>query len=96
MFVDYFIHIAQWVKYMEKEKYNKIKYNNKYNKENYARLSVQVSPEEKPIIENHWKNKGFKSFNSYVKDLIRRDMYENSENATKVVKIDRNETININ
>ncbi len=60
--------------------YDKIKYNNQYNKENYARLSIQVPIKDKDIIENHWKSKGYKSFNAYVNDLIRKDMNETNSN----------------
>lgn len=77
------------------EKFDAIKYNNKYNREHYARLSVNVRPEEKPKIEAHWKKKGFKSFNSYVNDLIRKDMYEKNDKATKVINVESNDTINM-
>jgi len=54
--------------------FDQIKYNNQYNKEHYARLSVQVPISERETLDNHWKNKGYKSFNSYVNELIKRDM----------------------
>ena len=50
-------------------------YRNNYNREHYARLSIQVPKEEKPKIEKHYKEKGFKSFNEYVTFLIKKDMY---------------------
>lgn len=56
--------------------FEQFKYQNDYNKEHYARLSVQVPKEDKNIIENHWKKQGFKSFNAYINDLIRKDMQE--------------------
>lgn len=56
--------------------FEQIKYQNKYNKEHYARLSIQVPLEDRYIIDNHWKSKGYKSFNAYVNELIRRDMNE--------------------
>lgn len=56
--------------------FDSTKYKNQYTKEHYARLSVLVSIEDRPIIDKHWKNKGYKSFNSYVNDLIRKDMNE--------------------
>lgn len=62
--------------------FDQIKYNNQYNREHYARLSVQVAKEERESIDNHWKAKGYKSFNSYVNDLIRKDMNEGSTNKT--------------
>lgn len=58
--------------------FDQIKYQNDYNRENYARLSVLVKKNDKPNIEQHWKNKGYKSFNAYVNELIRKDMNDNS------------------
>ena len=60
--------------------YDKIKYNNQYNKENYARLSILVPKAERETIDMHWKKKGYKSFNSYVTDLIRKDINNNNVN----------------
>lgn len=54
--------------------YDKVKYNNKYNKETYDRLNIQVSKGKKEIIEKHWKAKGYKSLNAYINDLITKDM----------------------
>lgn len=54
--------------------FDSTKYKNQYTREHYARLSVLVSIDDRPIIDNHWKNKGYKSFNAYVNDLIRKDM----------------------
>lgn len=75
--------------------FNKVKYNNKYNRENYARLSVLVQLEDREKIDAHWKEKGFKSFNSYVNDLIRKDMFESNDRAAKIIHVDSNETINM-
>ena len=54
--------------------FEQFKYQNDYNREHYARLSIQVPKEKREHIESHWKNKGYKSFNAYVNDLIDRDM----------------------
>lgn len=54
--------------------YDKVRYNNAYNKETYDRLSIQVPKGRKAIIEAHWKSRGYKSLNSYVNDLISKDM----------------------
>ena len=69
--------------------YDKVKYNNQYNKENYARLSIQVPKGEREYIDTHWKSKGYKSFNSYVMDLIRKDMNE-SASSIQVGDISQN------
>ena len=54
--------------------YNKVRYNNEYNKTAYDRLNIQVPKGKKAIIEQHWKAKGYKSLNSYVNDLITKDI----------------------
>lgn len=64
------------------KKFNQVKYNNQYNREHYARLSVNVKLEDRTEIDEHWKKKGFKSFNSYVIDLIRKDMYKENNKVT--------------
>lgn len=66
------------------KKFDSIKYRNDYNREHYARLSVNVPLEDKPKIDEFWKAKGFKSFNAYVTDLIRRDMNENNNDISNV------------
>lgn len=77
------------------KEFNAVEYKNQYNREHYARLSVNVRLEDRADIDAHWKKKGFKSFNSYVNDLIRRDMYEDTEKSTKVINVESNETINM-
>lgn len=64
--------------------FNQFKYQNNYNKEHYARLSIQVGIEEKEKIDTHWKNKGYKSFNAYVNELIRKDMNEDTSKSINV------------
>lgn len=54
--------------------FNQRKYINQYMKENYDRIIVQVSKGKKAIIDEHRKNKGYKSLNSYINDLIKKDM----------------------
>ena len=54
--------------------YDKVKYNNEFNKQAYDRLNIQVAKGRKAIIEEHWKAKGYKSLNSYVNALIEQDM----------------------
>lgn len=47
---------------------------NQWIKENMSRLSIVINKEERPNIDNHWKKKGYASFNKYVIDLIHKDM----------------------
>lgn len=54
--------------------YEKIAYNNQYNKENYTEVKFRVKKGEKENIEQHWRSKGYKSFNAYINDLIQQDM----------------------
>ena len=79
------------------EKFNSVKYKNEYNKEHYARLSVQVALEDRPEIDRYWKQKGYKSFNAYVNDLIRRDMNNDTKPNVNIEGITNQQggTINI-
>ena len=54
--------------------YDKVKYNTEYNKTNYEELRFRVSKGQKTVIEAHWKSRGYKSLNSYINDLIKKDM----------------------
>ena len=69
--------------------YNKVKYNNDYNKTAYDRLNIQVKKGKKEIIEKHWKAKGYKSLNAYVNDLITKDMDQNPAEQ-KSIKVQNN------
>ena len=75
--------------------FDSVKYKNEYNKTHYARLSVLVSIDDRPIIDGHWKQKGYKSFNAYVNDLIRKDMNENSNTSNIINQSGQHNTINI-
>lgn len=70
--------------------FNKVNYKNQYNREHYARLSIQVPLEDRDKIDEFWKTKGFKSFNAYVTDLIRRDMNENEKSDVNIGTINNN------
>lgn len=56
--------------------YEKVKYNNEYNKQAYDRLNIQVPKGQKEIIKKHSESKGYSSLNAYVNDLITKDMTE--------------------
>lgn len=73
----------------KKMAFDQIKYQNQYNKENYARLSVQVPKADRDMIDEHWKSKGYKSFNAYVNELIRKDMNENGNGGISVGNIEQ-------
>lgn len=74
-------HIAQCIE-GEIMAYEKVKYNNEYNKQSYERLNIQVKKGQKAIIEEYRKSKGYSSLNSYINHLIYKDMgiSENKQN----------------
>lgn len=74
--------------------YNKVKYNNEFNKEAYDRASINFPKGQKAIIEQHWRSKGYTSLNSYVNELIRKDM--KPAEGSKTVNIGRDNTGTIN
>ena len=49
-------------------------YKNKYQKEKYDRIIVNVPKGEKDIINEDAKRKGYKSLNSYIVDAIHDKM----------------------
>ena len=75
--------------------FNQSKYANDFAKEKYDRLNIQVAKGQKAVIESHWKAKGYKSLNSYVNDLIARDMTASGA-GDKTVNIGRDNTGTIN
>lgn len=75
--------------------YDKVKYNNAFNKEAYDRASINFPKGQKALIEKHWKSKGYKSLNSYVNDLIAKDM-EGAGEGSKTVNIGRDNIGTIN
>ena len=66
-------------------KFDSTKYKNDFAKEKYDRLNIQVPKGQKAVIEEHWRAKGYKSLNSYVNDLIKKDM--DSAGAGKQINI---------
>lgn len=70
-------------------------YKNNFAKEKYDRIALNVPKGMKSEIEEYRKKKGFKSLNDYINEIIRRDMYEDFDKATKVINVESNETINM-
>ena len=54
--------------------FNQTKYIQQFQKEKYDRCIFNVPKGQKSVIEQHWKSKGYKSLNSYINTLIKRDM----------------------
>ena len=63
--------------------YDKVKYNNEFNRQAYDRLNIQVPKGHKTIIEAHWKAQGYKSLNSYVNALIDADMSQEKQKGSQ-------------
>lgn len=53
--------------------FNKQKYDTEYAKNNYDRCIFNLPKGEKAELEKHWKSKGYKSLNTYINDLIKKD-----------------------
>lgn len=75
--------------------FNQAKYIQDYQKEKYDRCIFNVPKGQKKVIQEHFRKKGYESLNMYVNDLIRKDMYENDDKATKIIHVDTNDTINM-
>ena len=62
-----------------KEKFNQIKYQNEYNKENYERLELNLRKGEKEKFQEWAIKKGYKKkeFSKYIRDLVYKDMQGN-------------------
>ena len=58
--------------------FNKQKYYTEYAKQNYDRCIFNVPKGKKELITKHWKAKGYKSLNTYINDLINKDMEQGS------------------
>lgn len=58
-------------------KTSKSKYVNDFIKDKYDVIKVQVAKGAKTIIDEHRKNKGFRSINAYINELIKNDITNN-------------------
>lgn len=54
--------------------FNKAKYDNQFQKDNYDRISLNVKKGERDKITNHAIKKGYESLNQYIRELIYKDM----------------------
>lgn len=70
--------------------FNQAKYIQQFQKENYDRCIFNVPKGKKAIIETHWRSKGYKSLNTYVNDLINRDMGMEQPPAEQNISITNN------
>lgn len=63
--------------------FNESQYANNFAKEKYDRLNIQVPKGQKAVIERHWRSLGYKSLNSYVNEVIQKDMNKRSGGKSK-------------
>ena len=54
--------------------FNKINYDNQYQKDNYDRIIVTVPKGKKNTIIEHYRKKEYESLNQYINALINKDM----------------------
>lgn len=59
--------------------FNQAKYIQQYQKEKYDRCIFNLPKGEKTKLEKHWRSKGYKSLNTYINDLIKKDMENKNE-----------------
>ncbi len=50
------------------------KYIQEYNKTTYKRVPLDIRKDEYEIMIEHAKKKGYTKFNTYIKDLIYKDI----------------------
>ena len=58
----------------EKERFDATKYKNDFQKEKYDRIIVNVPKGQKKVIDQKAKELGFKSLNSFIVDLINKQL----------------------
>lgn len=76
--------------------FEQFKYQNEYNKEKYDRCIFNVPKGYKKIIEQHYKERGYKSLNAYVTELIYNDINKRNNQNIKITQNGDNNTVNIN
>lgn len=64
--------------------FNQAKYIQEFQKEKYDRCIFNVPKGQKAVIEAHWREKGYKSLNAYVNDLIAKDMERTGEKSIHI------------
>lgn len=76
--------------------FDKRKYDQKFAKDNYDRIALNVQRGEKAVIAQYAKENGFSSITDYIKFVIYEDMNRNSKNGVHIDTINNADgTINI-
>ncbi len=59
--------------------FNKVRYDNNYQKENYDRIILNVPKGEREKIKKHAILKGYNNTTEYIRELIKNDMNEKND-----------------
>lgn len=76
--------------------FDKKKYDQKYQKDNYDRIALNVKKGDKNLIMEHAKKQGFDSITDYIKHIIYTDINAHTENNLHIETINQNGTGTIN
>ena len=61
--------------------FNKKKYDQQFQKENYDRIALNVKKGDKAVIAEYAKKMGYNSITDYIKHVIYKDMNENTSKS---------------
>lgn len=77
--------------------FDKRKYDQKFQKDNYDRIALNVKKGDKAIIAEFAKNNGFESITDYIKHVVYMDMEKRKDTKIHIENINQNGkgTINI-
>lgn len=75
--------------------FDKKKYDAKFQKDNYDRISLNVKKGEREKITEYAKKIGFDSLTDYIKYLIYNDMNNTKEKANIHIDKVKGDTVNI-
>lgn len=64
--------------------FDKKRYDQKFQKDNYDRIALNVKKGDKAIILEHAKKQGFDSITDYIKHVIYMDMSEHGNSNIKI------------
>lgn len=70
--------------------FDKRKYDQQFQKDNYDRIALNVKKGDKAIIAEHAKKQGFNSITDYIKHVVYKDMNNNSNKNITIGDIAQN------
>ena len=90
------MHYAQCIQRGTTMGFDKKKYDQQFQKDNYDRIALNVKKGDKAIIAEHAKKRGFSSITDYIKYAIYKDINENEKAGVHIETINNaNGNINI-